>query len=90
MVWWRILAYAVGYFVHDASPVILTVWAETTRGVYQASGYGDVNADKSIWFVLKFGWFICFLICVLPPGSGSSPRAQILILPPSSRGSTVV
>ncbi|KAN0107688.1 carboxypeptidase S1 [Russula decolorans] len=41
-----------GLFVHDASPVIWTVWAETTRGVYQASGYGDVNADKSIWF-----WF---------------------------------
>lgn len=30
---------------------MLIVWAETTRGVYQASGYGDVNADKSIWFV---------------------------------------
>ena len=47
----------MGYFVHDGSPIILTVWAETTEGVYQASGYGDVKADKSIWFVLNLGDF---------------------------------
>ena len=79
--------YAVGYFAHDASPVILTVWAETTRGVYQASGYGDVNADKSIWFVLKFGCSPFLFICVSSPGSGSSLRAQILTQLPLSRGS---
>jgi hypothetical protein len=50
----------VGYFVYDASPVMLIVWAETTRGVYQASGYGDVNADKSIWFVPSNWVFLCF------------------------------
>jgi len=33
--------------------VILTVVAETTPGVYQASGYGDLASDKSIWFVLR-------------------------------------
>lgn len=25
---------------------------ETTPGVYQASGYGDLNADDSMWYVL--------------------------------------
>ncbi len=50
-VWWRIQAYVVGHFVYGASHVILTVRAETTKGVYQASGYGDVASYKSIWFV---------------------------------------
>ena len=25
---------------------------ETTSGVYQASGYGDISSDSSIWYVV--------------------------------------
>jgi hypothetical protein len=45
------------HFVYDPSFVILKVWAETTPGVYQASGYGDLTTNKSIWFVLHLGCF---------------------------------
>ena len=48
------------------SPVVLTVWAETTPDVYQASGYGDLaSGDKSIWFVLYLAGFL-FLLSVFP------------------------
>ena len=45
------------HFPYDPSLVVLIVWAETTPGVYQASGYGDLAANKSIWFVLHLGCF---------------------------------
>ncbi len=50
--WWRIHAYVVGPFCFLRTRVIFTVMAETTPGVYQASGYGDLAPDKSVWFVL--------------------------------------
>jgi hypothetical protein len=31
--------------------IVFTVVEETTPGVYQASGYGDLTANESIWFV---------------------------------------
>jgi hypothetical protein len=54
---------AVIFFTtHLPGPVILTVLAETTKGVYQASGYGDLASDKSIWLVLHLGrLFVSFL-----------------------------
>ncbi len=48
-------------FFYDASSVIFTVLAEDTPGVYQASGYGDLAPDKSIWFVLWLGSTLCFI-----------------------------
>ena len=51
--WW-------GLFLYDPSPVILTNLAETTSGVYQASGYGDLALDKSIWFVIHLEGSLCF------------------------------
>jgi hypothetical protein len=47
------------HFVYDPSPVILTIWAETTPHVYQASGYGDLASNKSIWFVLHLRGSLC-------------------------------
>jgi hypothetical protein len=38
---------------------MLTILTETTKGVYQASGYGDIASDKSIWFVLYLGGSLC-------------------------------
>ena len=43
-------------------PVVFTFLAETTPGVYQASGYGDLSADKSIWFVLHLEFSLCFYL----------------------------
>jgi hypothetical protein len=43
-------------------PSIFTLSEETTPGVYQASGYGDLAANKSIWFVLHFEYFLCFYL----------------------------
>jgi hypothetical protein len=37
-------------------------WLETTPGVYQASGYGDISANKSIWFVLHIYCSLCFYL----------------------------
>ena len=31
---------------------------ETTPGVYQASGYGDLTADESMWYVFLQIWFV--------------------------------
>jgi hypothetical protein len=43
-----------------------TLLAETTPGVYQASGYGDLAADKSIWYVNYLGSpSLVLLICIL-------------------------
>ena len=53
-VWWRILAYVVSAVCLLGATVVFTIFAETTPHVYQASGYGDIAADKSIWFVLPF------------------------------------
>jgi hypothetical protein len=39
-------------FVGAVITVAFTVSAETTPNVYQASGYGDLTANESIWFVL--------------------------------------
>jgi hypothetical protein len=58
-----------------------TIPLETTPHVYQASGYGDIAADKSIWFVLPFDFdipFSYFITNIPSTGSGSSPRATIL------------
>ena len=52
-VWWRILACAVSAVCLVAT-IVFTIQAETTPHVYQASGYGDLAANKSIWFVLRF------------------------------------
>ena len=51
--WWRILAYVVSAVCLVAT-VMFTISAETTPHVYQASGYGDLAANKSIWCVLRF------------------------------------
>ena len=48
------------HFVYDPSLVILTIWAETTPGVYQASGYGDLATNKSIWFVHLGCFYVLF------------------------------
>jgi hypothetical protein len=37
-------------------------FAETTPGVYQASGYGDLSANKSMWFVLHLECSLCFYL----------------------------
>ena len=51
-VWWRIQAYAVSVVcLLLRATIVFTILAETTPHVYQASGYGDIAADKSIWFV---------------------------------------
>lgn len=72
------------------SPVVLTVWAETTPDVYQASGYGDLaSGDKSIWFVLYLAGFSIPFIGVPPTGSGSLPLVITLTLLPSWHGSMV-
>lgn len=49
----------LSHFIYDPSIIIFTVSAETTEGVYQASGYGDLSEDKSIWFVFHFGASLC-------------------------------
>jgi hypothetical protein len=49
-----------GHLVYDPPRVILTASTETTHGVYQASGYGDIASDKSIWFVLHLDGSLCF------------------------------
>ena len=80
---------AVIFFTTDLpGPVILTVLVETTKGVYQASGYGDLASDKSIWLVLHLGGlFVSFLYISVPPtGSGSLPHAKTLTPLPSLRG----
>jgi hypothetical protein len=43
---------------------------ETTKGVYQASGYGDLTSSQSIWYatVSKLGIVYLSLMCL---GSGS-------------------
>jgi hypothetical protein len=58
---------------HYTSPVVFTFLAETTPGVYQASGYGDLlHGNKSIWFVFYLQCSICFFIC--------DPLKQVLVL----------
>ena len=83
-----------GHFVYDLledlSPIVLTGLplglAETLEGVYQASGYGDLPLNKSIWFVLLRGFSLFFFTSVVPTGSGSLPHAITLTPHPSSRG----
>ena len=41
-------------FVGAVVTVVFMVSAETTPGVYQATGYGDLTANESIWFVLHY------------------------------------
>jgi hypothetical protein len=79
--WWVLLVY-------DPYPVILTVLKETTPGVYQASGYGDIASDKSIWFVIHLIGSLFYLWSTT--GSGSLPHAKILRTLPSSLGSMAV
>jgi hypothetical protein len=50
-----------GLFVYYASPFIFTP-SEESQGVYQASGYGDLSANKSIWFVLHLECSLCFYL----------------------------
>ena len=58
-------------FIYDPSIIIFTVLAETTEGVYQASGYGDITDSKSIWFVFHSGASLCnFYLC---------PNQQVLV-----------
>ena len=54
--WWVI------FFTTHPGFSRLTVLVETTKGVYQASGYGDLASDKSIWFVLHLGGSLFFQI----------------------------
>jgi hypothetical protein len=49
----------LSWFVYGASIIIFTVSAETTPHVHQASGYGDLASNKSIWFVFLFGISLC-------------------------------
>ncbi len=42
-------------FAIHPSGILITLLEETTPGVYQASGYGDIAANKSIWSVLGSG-----------------------------------
>jgi hypothetical protein len=77
------------HFLYDPSLVVLTVWVETTPGVYQASGYGDLAANKSIWFVLHLGCFSVSFISVPPTGFGSLLHAITLTPLLSSHGSMV-
>ncbi len=79
--------------VYGPSIIVFTVSAETTPHVYQASGYGDLTANKSIWFVFYFGVSLRnFYQCdnVPPTGSGFLPHAITLTRLPSSRGLMVV
>jgi hypothetical protein len=57
--WWRILAYVVSA-VCLGTMVTFTIPLETTPDVYQASGYGDIAANKSIWFVSRFDFDVPF------------------------------
>ena len=45
--------------LYEPSACYIDSWAETTKGVYQASGYGDLASDKSIWFVLHLKRSLC-------------------------------
>ena len=58
--WW---GYTVSFVMHPLS--YSHFLAETTPGVYQASGYGDLSVDKSIWYVLHLECSLCF-ICAPP------------------------
>ena len=60
---------------------------ETTPGVYQASGYGDLTSNESIWYGSSDFAYIVTL--TLPLGSGSSQHARTLILRPWLFGSMV-
>lgn len=53
------------------------LYSETTSGVYQASGYGDIGQDGSIWYVT--GRHITTLHERPLSGSGFLPLATILI-----------
>jgi len=68
---------------------VFTISAETTPHVYQASGYGDIAADKSIWFVLRFDDPFSILMNIPLTGSGFLLHVRILKLLPSSHGSMV-
>ena len=72
------------FAVHPSG--IFTLLEETTSGVYQASGYGDIAANKSIWFVLTSGLPTIFT-CDPSTGFGFLPHAKTLTRHPSSRGS---
>lgn len=74
----------VGHFVRYASPSIFTT-SEESPSVYQASGYGDLSASKSIWFVLYLDVPSAF-IRDSPTGFGSSLHARTLTMLQSSRG----
>jgi hypothetical protein len=52
----------VGLFVNKLTPVKLIILIETTKGVYQASGYGDIASDKSIWSVLHLIISLCLFV----------------------------
>jgi hypothetical protein len=44
---------------------------ETTPGVYQASGYGDLTASESIWYVTTYPPYVPRITSSCPLGSGS-------------------
>jgi hypothetical protein len=66
---------------------VFTIYAETTPHVYQASGYGDLAANKSIWFVLRFEAPFPVFMNIPSIGSGFLLHGRILKLLPSSHGS---
>jgi hypothetical protein len=84
--WWRILAYAVSAVcLVGTMMATFTIPLETTPHVYQASGYVDIDKNKSIWFVSRFDSaststfrFRIFITNIPSTGSGFSPRATIL------------
>ena len=66
---------------------VFTILAETTPHVYQASGYGDLAANESIWFALCFEVPFSIFTNIPSTGSGFLLHARTLKLLPSSRGS---
>ena len=64
--------------------------AETTPEVYQASGYADIAADKSIWYAHLSYACVMLSHCMLHVGSGSSPLDMIRTINRWSLGLTAV
>lgn len=49
---------------------------ETTPGVFQASGYGDLTSNESIWYIFCHCFASLRSLLINPIGSGSSRRAR--------------
>lgn len=59
---------------------------ETTKGVYQASGYGDLTSNESIWYGI-FDYFTTRSQADINIGSGSSKLVRTQTPPRSHYGS---